>query len=179
MLFHPLRTLLEAVDASQGPACAPPALLGGKALSSVQVLPWEAVTCLQLVEPRGKPLGATSHRLVGPLRAPQLRQCEKVKSNATQSRTERYFDTTNGYNKVSQNETGRWKSRRTVPDLLSAGRCVGAVLDFLSFTDVGRLVPPLEEGDDPSQVPECELRDRQEREEGKEAEAGLLGARGG
>jgi len=37
-------------------------------------------------------------------------------------------------------ETGRWKSRWTVRDLLADGRCGQAVLDFLSFTDVRRLV---------------------------------------
>jgi len=46
-----------------------------------------------------------------------------------------------------QKETKRWKSRWTVRDLLVHGRCGQAVLDFLSSTDVGRLVPPLEEGD--------------------------------
>ena len=74
-------------------------------------------------------------------------------------------------------ETKRWKSRWTVRDLLADGRCGQAVLDFLSSTDVGRLVPPLEEeGDAGSEVSEWELRERREREEQREAEAEELGA---
>jgi hypothetical protein len=38
-------------------------------------------------------------------------------------------------------ETGRGKSRWKVRDLLADERCSRAVLDFLSTTDVGRLVP--------------------------------------
>jgi len=49
------------------------------------------------------------------------------------------------------------------------------VLDFLSSTDVGRLVPPLEESDGGSEVSEAELR---EWEEGQEAEE-LPGGGGG
>jgi len=41
-----------------------------------------------------------------------------------------------------QKETGRWKSRWKIRDLLADGRCSQAVLDFLSSTDVARLVPP-------------------------------------
>jgi len=56
-------------------------------------------------------------------------------------------------------------------------RGVQAVLDFLSDTDVGRLVPPLEEkGDAGSEVSEWELRERQERQEEWVAEAEALGA---
>jgi len=52
------------------------------------------------------------------------------------------------------------------------------VLDFLTPTDVGRLVPPLgEEGDARSEVSEWEPRERREREEEREAEA--LGGEGG
>ena len=58
------------------------------------------------------------------------------------------------------------------------GRCGQAVLDFLSSTDVGRLVPPLEEGDARSEVSEWELRERREREEEREVEAEELGAVG-
>jgi len=69
-------------------------------------------------------------------------------------------------------ETERWKSRWTVRDLMADERCVQAVLDFLSSTDVGRLVPPLGEvADAASEVSEWELRERREREEGREAEA--------
>ena len=74
-------------------------------------------------------------------------------------------------------ETKRWKSRWTVRDLLANERCVRAVLDFLSATDVGRLVPPLgDKGDATSEVSEWELRERQERQEEREAEAEALGA---
>jgi len=75
-------------------------------------------------------------------------------------------------------ETGRWKSRWKVRDLLADGRCAQAVLDFLSSTDVGRLVPPLEESDDRSEASEWELREHREREEQQEAEAEELGAAG-
>ena len=55
-------------------------------------------------------------------------------------------------------ETKRWKSRWTIRDLLANRRCRQAVLDFLSCTDVGRLVPLLEEeGDAGSEVSEWEL----------------------
>jgi len=78
--------------------------------------------------------------------------------------------------------TKRWKSRWTVRDLLGDGRCVQAVLVFLSSTDVGRLVPPLEEGDAGSEASEWELRERWEREEEQGAEelgaAGELGVGG-
>jgi len=72
-------------------------------------------------------------------------------------------------------ETKRWRSRWTVRDLLADGRCGRAVLDFLSSTDVGRLVPPLEEGDAGSEVSEWELRERRERQEEREGEAEALG----
>jgi len=76
-----------------------------------------------------------------------------------------------------QKETGKWKSRWKIRDLLADGRCAQAVLDFLTSTDVGRLVPPLEEEKDAgSQVSEWELRVRREREEEREAEAEELGA---
>jgi len=55
------------------------------------------------------------------------------------------------------------------------------VLDFLSSTDVGRLVPPLEESDAASEVSEWELRERRERrerEEERDAEVEELGAEG-
>jgi len=68
-------------------------------------------------------------------------------------------------------ETGKWKSRWKIRELLADGRCGQAVLDFLTSTDVGRLVPPLEEKDAESQVSEWELREHREREEEREAEA--------
>ena len=76
-------------------------------------------------------------------------------------------------------ETKRRKSGWTVRDLMADERCGQAVLDFLPSTDVGRLVPPLKEGDDAgSEVSEWELRERQERQEEGEGEAETLGAGG-
>ena len=74
-------------------------------------------------------------------------------------------------------ETKRRKSRWTVRDLMADERCGQAVLDFLSSTDVGRLVPTLKKEDDAgSEVSEWELRERQERQEEGEGEAEALGA---
>jgi hypothetical protein len=73
-------------------------------------------------------------------------------------------------------ETGRWKSRWKIRDLLADRRCVQAVLAFHSSTDVGRLVPPLEVEDAGSEESERELRERQEREEERRVEAEKLGA---
>ena len=70
-------------------------------------------------------------------------------------------------------EAGRGKSRFKIRDLLADGRCSQAVLDFLSTTDVGRLVTP--EEDAGSEVSEQELW---EREEERRAEAEELGAVG-
>jgi len=55
-------------------------------------------------------------------------------------------------------ETGRWKDRWKVKDLLADGRCSWAVLDFLAATDVGRRVP-VEEEDTVSAVSELEVRE--------------------
>ena len=74
-----------------------------------------------------------------------------------------------------QKEIGRWKSRWKIRDRLADRRCGQAVLDFLSSTDVGRLVPPLEERDSASEVSEWE---RREQEEEREAEAEELGPGG-
>jgi len=68
-------------------------------------------------------------------------------------------------------ETGRWKDRWKIRDLLADKRCGRAVLDFLSSTDVGRRVPAEEEA--VSEVSEAELREWEE-----EQEAGELGAGG-
>jgi len=55
-------------------------------------------------------------------------------------------------------ETGRWKDRWKIRDLLADERCSRAVLDFLTSTDVGRRVPA--EGEDKvSEVSEAELRE--------------------
>ena len=60
-------------------------------------------------------------------------------------------------------ETGRWKDRWRIQDLLVDGRCSRAVLDFLAFTDVGRRVSA-EEEDAVSEVPEAELREWMEEQ---------------
>jgi len=52
-------------------------------------------------------------------------------------------------------ETGRWKDRWKIRDLVADERCSRAVLNFLSSTDVGRRVPA--EGEDAvSEVSEAE-----------------------
>jgi ribonuclease HI len=73
-------------------------------------------------------------------------------------------------------ETGRWKCRWKVRDLLADEGCNRAILDFLYTTDVGRLVPAPDEGDAQSEASEWELRERREREEERAAEAERLGA---
>ena len=55
-------------------------------------------------------------------------------------------------------ETGWWKDRWKVRDLLVDGRCSRAVLDFLADTDVGRHVP-VEEEDTVSAVSGLEVRE--------------------
>ena len=65
-------------------------------------------------------------------------------------------------------ETGRWKDRWKVQDLLADGRRSRAVLDFLSSTDVGRRVPGVED-DAVSAVSELEVREWME-EQGADAE---------
>ena len=73
-------------------------------------------------------------------------------------------------------ESGKWKSRWGIRDLLADRLWSQAVLDFLSATDVGRLVPT--EEDAGSEVSEWERRERREREEERRAEAEELGAAG-
>jgi len=70
-------------------------------------------------------------------------------------------------------ETGRWKSRWKIRDLLADGRCSQAVQDFLSATEVKRRVPA--EEDAGSEASEWE---RREREEERLVEAEGLGAAG-
>jgi len=73
--------------------------------------------------------------------------------------------------------TKRWQSRWTVRELLTDERCGQAVLDFLSTTDVGRLVPPLKEEDNAGSVAsEWEIQECREREEERKGEAEALGA---
>jgi len=73
-------------------------------------------------------------------------------------------------------ESGRRKHQFAIRDLLADKRCSQTVLDFLSATDVGRLVPTA--GDAGSEMSQCELRECREREEERRAEAGELGAVG-
>ena len=74
-------------------------------------------------------------------------------------------------------ETKRRKSGWAVRDLMADERCGQAVLNFLSSTDVGRLVPPRKKEDDAaSEVSEWELRERRERQEEWEGEAERPGA---
>jgi len=77
-----------------------------------------------------------------------------------------------------QKGTGRWMSRWTVRGLLADGRCGQAVLDFLSFMDVGRLAPPLEEGDARSEVSERELWEREGEQKAEVEELGAAGELG-
>ena len=77
----------------------------------------------------------------------------------------------------ARKETGRWKSRWKVRDLLAHERCSRAVLDFLSTKDVGRWVPAPAEEDAQSKASEWELRGRRGREEERRAEDGA-GRRG-
>jgi hypothetical protein len=68
------------------------------------------------------------------------------------------------------------KSRCKIRDLLADSRCGQPVLDFLSTTDVGRLVLAPAEEHAQSETSEWELRERREREEEREVEAEGLGA---
>jgi len=69
-------------------------------------------------------------------------------------------------------ETGRWKDRRKVRDLLADGRCSRAVLDFLSAADVARRVLGVED-DAVSAVSELEVREwMEERGAGAEESDG-------
>ena len=61
------------------------------------------------------------------------------------------------------NKIKRGKRRFAIRDLLADDRCSKAVLDFLSTTEVGRLVPPPAEEDAQNEVPEWELRERKPR----------------
>jgi len=73
-------------------------------------------------------------------------------------------------------ESGRWKSRWRVRDLLVDGRSSQAVLDILSTTDVGSLVPTEEDAE--SERSEWELQERRGRGEERREEAEELGAAG-
>ena len=73
---------------------------------------------------------------------------------------------------------GEWEGKELVHDRdpLADGGCSQMVLDFLSTTDVGRLV--LAEEDTVSEVTEWEHRERREREEESRVGAEELGAAG-
>ena len=74
-------------------------------------------------------------------------------------------------------ETGRGKRRWRAHELFADQRCSQALLDSLTTTDVGRIVPRAdEEADAGSDVSEGELRERREREEERRVEAEALGA---
>jgi len=59
-------------------------------------------------------------------------------------------------------ETGKWKSRWKIRDLVADGRCTQAVLDFLTATDVERIVLAVEDAG--SEAPEWELHEGRELE---------------
>ena len=75
-----------------------------------------------------------------------------------------------------EKETGRWKDRWKVRDLLADGKCSRAVLDFLSSTDVGRRVPAESEDDVVSAVSVPEAREWLEEQGAGAEEAGDGGA---
>jgi len=72
-------------------------------------------------------------------------------------------------------ETGRGRERWKAHQLFAEVGCSQAVLDFLSSTDVGRIVPAVEVDDAESEALEWELRECQELEEERRAEAEVLG----
>jgi len=63
-------------------------------------------------------------------------------------------------------ETGRWKDRWKVRDLLADGRCSRAVRDFLATTDVGERAPGEEEDDAVCAVSELEEQGAGAEEQG-------------
>ena len=76
-------------------------------------------------------------------------------------------------------ETGRGRWRWKAHELFAEGKCSQAVLDFLSSTDVGKIVPAVGVDDAESEASEWELRERTEWEEERMAEAEALGAENG
>ena len=74
-------------------------------------------------------------------------------------------------------ETGRGKRQWKAHELFADQRCSQAILDFLTATDMGRIVPPVEEeADAGSEASEWELRERLERDDERRLEAEALGA---
>ena len=75
---------------------------------------------------------------------------------------------------VVRKETGTWEDRWKIRDLLADERCIRAMLDFLTSTDVGRRVPA-EEVEAVSEVSEAEMREWQEEQEAGAEEPGAGG----
>jgi len=73
---------------------------------------------------------------------------------------------------------GRGKSQSKIWGLLAGAKFSQAVLDPLSTTDVGRLVPAPAEEDVQGRASEWELREWREREEERRVEAEEAGAEG-
>jgi hypothetical protein len=73
-------------------------------------------------------------------------------------------------------ETGRGRERWKAHELFAESKCSQSVLDFLSSTDIGKIVPAVEEDGAGSEVSEWEFREGREREEERGAEAEALGA---
>jgi len=74
-------------------------------------------------------------------------------------------------------EVGRERSRFTICDFLADDRCSQVVLDILSTTDVGRLLPAEEDaGSEVLEREHREHREHREQEEERRAEAEELGA---
>jgi len=72
-------------------------------------------------------------------------------------------------------ETGKGRKWWKVHELFAERRCSQVLLDFLSSTDIGKIVPA-EEGDDAeSEASEWELWERAEQEEERRVEAETLG----
>jgi len=72
-------------------------------------------------------------------------------------------------------ETGKGRERWKVHELFTEWTCSQALLDFLSLTDIGKIVPVEEGNDVESEVSEWELRKRAEQEEERRVEAETLG----
>jgi len=68
-------------------------------------------------------------------------------------------------------ETGGGREWWKAHELFAEEGCSQAVLDFLSSTDVGRIVPAVEVDDAESEAAEWELRERQEQEGERRADA--------
>jgi len=72
-------------------------------------------------------------------------------------------------------ETGKGRERWKVHELFAKRTCSQALLDFLSSTDIGKIVPVEEGNNVESEASEWELRERVEQEEERRVEAETLG----